>query len=375
MGIIREMETSWESEKGESILVSLSRLPLVSIIILNYNGRQFLESCLKSVLQSNYPNFEIILVDNASTDNSIMFVKRVFKGNPRLEIIKNPKNLGFAEGNNVGARHAKGKYVILLNNDTIVEPTWLRELVIVMEKHPEVGAAQGKLLLLGNKKVIDSVGDIVDYYGSSIRIGGDWREEDRGQYDYLREIFSARGAAIIIRKKIIDTIGLFDPEFFMSYEDIDLSWRIRLRGYKILFVPKSVIYHVSGGSSPPSFIKKFHNEKNRIVTSVKNQALSFLFRYNPLIPTLGFMIGDLIVRKNPLLLGATLKAIVWVLRNLREIWKKRIHTQESLRGVPHSEVTKYMLKTNFKKLVSLFLMRMIKGERKAAKHYFKASQI
>ena len=155
------------------------KLPLVSVIILNYNGKRFLNKCLTSVLNSNYSNVEVILVDNASTDDSIKLVKESFGHSPVLIIVKNSTNLGFAAGNNVGLSCSKGKYVVFLNNDTVVEPNWLIELVGVMETNAKIGAAQSKLLSLHNKNFFDSAGDFIDYYGIPIRRGS-WGEEDKG---------------------------------------------------------------------------------------------------------------------------------------------------------------------------------------------------
>ncbi len=145
----------------------LSTQPMVSIVILNFNGKKFLNQCLDSVLQSDYRNFEVILVDNASTDGSIELVQKNFHQHSNLRIVTNGTNLGFAEGNNIGARAATGKYVVFLNNDTEVDPEWLQELLIVVESDKTVGAAQSKLLLLARAraKTIDSAGDFVNCYG------------------------------------------------------------------------------------------------------------------------------------------------------------------------------------------------------------------
>src|SRR2546425_1137542 len=174
-------------------------LPLVSIIILNYNGAKYISQCLKSVLISDYRNFELIIVDNNSSDSSIDIVESEFSDN-RIKVIKSDKNLGFAGGNNLGADYAKGDYFVLLNIDTLVDPKWLSELVSVMESDNAIGAAQPKLLSLDDKTVFDSAGDYLDFFGNSFRRGGDWYEKDKGQYESVHEIFSARGAAMITRK-------------------------------------------------------------------------------------------------------------------------------------------------------------------------------
>jgi hypothetical protein len=355
-------------------LVGLSsartKWPLISVIVLNYNGKNFLNECLKSVLNGNYPNFEVVLVDNASSDDSIELAKEKFENNRVLNIVKNACNLGFAAGNNVGISYGKGEYVLFLNNDTVVEPNWLIELVSVMESDAKIGAAQSKLLSLADKRTIDSAGDFVDYYGLAIRRGS-WGEEDKGQYDRIEEIFSARGAALIVRSKILAEIGAFDADFFLSYEDIDLCWRIRLNGYKIVFVPKSRVYHIGGATTISSSVNVFHTEKNRLSTLLKNMPLKYLVKYNPLTFTLGEMVCDLMFNR-PLLLYARIKAILWVLKNFKKIWRKRLSIQRYVKKIDDEMVDEYMLKTNLKLLFLLFLVRIRRGEKQATEYYFKS---
>jgi hypothetical protein len=344
--------------------------PLVSIIILNYNGKKFLEFCLRSVLNTHYPNFEVILVDNASTDDSIKLAEERYGNVPVLIIVKNDSNLGFAAGNNEGISYGKGEYVLFLNNDTVVEPNWLIELVSVMESDAKIGAAQSKLLSLADKRTIDSAGDFVDYYGLSIRRGS-WGEEDKGQYDRIEEIFSARGAALIVRRKILAEIGAFDADFFLSYEDIDLCWRIRLNGNKIVFVPKSRVYHIGGATTISSSVNVFHIEKNRLSTLLKNMPIENLAKYNPLTFTLGEMICDFMFNR-PSLLYARIRAILWVLKNFKKIWCKRLLIQRYVKKIDHEMVDEYMLKTNLKLLVLLFLVRIRRGEKQATEYYFRS---
>ena len=348
----------------------VKKWPLVSVIILNYNGRNLLDECLKSVLNANYPNLEIILVDNASTDGSIEIIEERYKNVPFLRIIKNASNFGFAAGNNIGVSYAKGKYIVFLNNDTVVEPNWLTELVSVMENDVKIGAAQSKLLSLTDKKSIDSAGDFIDYYGFSIRRGG-WGEKDEGQYDRIEEIFSARGAALIVRSKVLAEIGAFDPDFFLGYEDIDLCWRIRLNGYKIVLVPNSRVYHIGSATATSSFLNVFHTEKNRLYTLLKNMSCKYMVKYNPLILTFGQIICDLKF-KRPLLLYARIKAILWILKNFKKIWCKRLLIQRSIKKIDHGMVNKYMLKTNPKLLFSFFLVRIRHNEGLSTKYYFKS---
>jgi hypothetical protein len=312
----------------------------------------------------------VLLIDNASTDDSIKIAKEKFGKSPHLRILRNFDNLGFAAGNNVGVKYGQGEYVVFLNNDTIVEPHWLVELVSVMETDAKIGAAQSKLLSLADKRFIDSVGDFIDYYGFPIRRGS-WGEEDKGQYDRVEEIFSARGAALIVRRKILAEIGAFDADFFLSYEDIDLCWRIRLNGYKIVFVPKSRVYHIGSATAIFSSVNVFHTEKNRLSILLKNMPRNYLLKYNPLTLTLGEMVCDLMFNR-PLLLYARIKAILWVLKNFKRMWCKRLLIQRYVKKIDDEMVDEYMLKTNLKLLFLLFLVRMRCGEKQTTEYYFKS---
>jgi len=250
--------------------VKMEQQPRVSVIILNYNGKQFLETCLTSVFNTEYSNFEVVFVDNGSTDGSIDFVKERFSKNPRLKIIKNEENLGFAEGNNVGVKYAKGDYIVFLNNDTEVDSNWLRELVKVMEFDQTIGAAQSKLLFADTRDKIWGIGEFMDYFGETSTKG--WGEKNVEQYTHVEEVFNAIGASMIISRRIFTEVGMFDPAFFIQHEDVDLGWRIWLTGHKIVFTPKSVVYHVGGGTLQkeiPSSFKTFFSEKNRITMMIK----------------------------------------------------------------------------------------------------------
>lgn len=319
--------------------------PLVSIIIVNYNGKKYLERCLSSVLSTEYPNFEIIFVDNASTDESLILLDQ-FKRYPKIEIIKNTKNTGFAEGNNIGIRASRGEYVVFLNTDTEVTPNWLIELIKVMEEETSIGAGQSKLLQMNDKGLIDSVGDFVDLFGAGYSRGN--REKDVGQYSAIKDTFSARGAAMITRRSVIREVGSFDSDYFIRGEDIDLCWRMLLRGYRIVLIPTSVVYHVGGGSTSNRLFAIFHGNKNLVSSSIKNYSLINVLRYNPMPIILGSVLVDLLPRRNPKNAFAKLKAIAWVLRNLRRIWRKRLFVQRYVRKQSDSDVIKLMLKTSYK---------------------------
>jgi len=346
------------------------RSALVSVVILNYQGKEFLSFCVASVLRSSYRRLEVVIVDNGSRDGSIELAEGLFGKDPRVKIVKLKGNVGFAAGNNAGVKYCTGKYVVFLNNDTVVDRMWITELVKVMEKRPDAGALQSKLLRLSNPKIFDSTGDFVDYFGLSFcRASG---EEDRGQYNHLDEIFSARAAAMMVRSSTLKDVGVFDDSFFMIFEDIDLGWRIRLRGYKVLYVPSSVVYHYGEATTRrvDYGIRIFHGTKNLIAMVLKNKCLSELLKFNPLPYTFGTVVSDIVRKRDARILLARLRAILWVLRRFPELWKRRLTVQNFIRNTEEADVRKLMLKTNLTLLAQLFVSSLKFGENIAWRKYF-----
>ena len=240
--------------------------PKVSVIIVNYNGKILLEKCLESLLKVNYDNFEIILVDNNSTDGSIEYVIKNF---PSVIVIKLDSNQGFAKPNNIGAKIAKGEYLLFLNNDTVVTSDFIFELVKVIETDKKIAICQS--LLLKPDGNIDSSGDFIDKMGIVYN--------SKTKTDEIREISSARGACMLMRKKIFDKLGGFDEKFFFSFEDVDLSWRSWILGYKTVVVPHSIVYHSVGKTS--SKLKSeaaFHGLKNQLAMKITNFEPRFALR-------------------------------------------------------------------------------------------------
>ena len=187
-------------------------LPKISIIIVNYNGKELLQKCLESLFKTDYENFEVILVDNNSTDGSIEFVTKNY---PKIIVIKLDSNKGFAEPNNVGAKIAKGEHLLFLNNDTVTTSNFISEMIKVLEKDQRVAICQS--LLLRPNGDVDSSGDFIDKIGIVYN--------SKTKIDQIKEVSSARGACMMIRKKIFDKLGGFDEKFFFSFEDFDLGWR------------------------------------------------------------------------------------------------------------------------------------------------------
>jgi len=221
--------------------------PLVSVIIVNYNGGDVTLRSVTNVLNSDYPNLEVVVVDNGSTDGSIEKVEVL--GSPQVKVVKLGRNTGFSYANNVGARIARGELLFFLNNDAFVEKNTISALVETYDeltgRGMKVGALQPKLVS-ADGFYYDGAGDFVDSFGYPFILGhGDI---NRGQYDRLREIFSARGAALMISRALFLAVGGFDEGLFMGLEDVDLGWRLRALGYRNFYVPRAVVYHIGSYS-------------------------------------------------------------------------------------------------------------------------------
>ena len=247
--------------------------PRVSVIIVSWNARPLLKQCLPSVVATDYPNFEIVLADNRSTDGSAAWVATEF---PAAKIVRHPKNWLFARGNNAAVPHATGEYIVLLNNDVEVPPGWLRPLVDVMERNLDVGAVQPKLLQYDDRDRFEyagASGGFLDRLGYPFTRGRvvDTMERDRGQYDDARDVFWATGAALCLRRTAFEAVGGLDERFEMHMEEIDLCWRLHRQGYRVRVEPSSTVYHIGGASLPQGDPRKtYYNFRNSLLMLYKN---------------------------------------------------------------------------------------------------------
>jgi len=319
--------------------------PKVTIIILNWNGKKDTIECLESLKHITYPNYEILLVDNGSTDGSVECFRKRY---PELEIIENVKNLGFAEGNNVGIRRAMEKgvdYMLLLNNDTVVDPNFLGELVMVAESDVKIGLIQSKLLYYDNH-TINTTGFFFDIFGSTMHRGR--FEIDNYQYDNLTEegFFYASGACLLITKKLFLELrgDLFDKYLFAYHEDVDLSWIARLLGFKIVYCPTSICFHKEGKTSGRfNPLTAYWGYKNRLRVLIKNYSMKYLVFFLPLAILLEFVFSNLIsiYRRDFRYLLSFFKSLLWNLKNLKSTLRMRCFVQ-SIRKVNDKQIMKYM---------------------------------
>jgi GT2 family glycosyltransferase/glycosyltransferase involved in cell wall biosynthesis len=254
--------------------------PSVSVIVVNLNGRALLGECLDSLVAQDYPQHqvEIIMVDNGSTDDSIPFVREAY---PAVRVIAAGHNLGFAGGNNLGARTATGEYLALINNDARADPQWLRAMVEEMEKGPEIVCVASKILGQDGK-TIDFVGPVMNLYGRAFQID-EGMPLTPGSYDKLRELLAPCGGAMAIRRDVFWEVGGFDEDYIAYYEDVDLGWRLWLLGYNVLFVPQAIAYHKphQTGKGFPTEQRYALSEVNALRTVIKNYEEKHLWRVLP----------------------------------------------------------------------------------------------
>ena len=297
-------------------------LPRVAVIIAHLNGRDLLPACLGSLFRQNYPNYEVTVVDNGSTDGSVEFVRRSY---PQVKIVQNRTNLGYAGANNVGAERSDGELLLFLNHDTVVSEDFLIELVNVLLQDPSVGIVQSKMLMAKNPGLIDSVGSYFTRTGILVH-------KDRALPDSCApaipvEVFGATGACLLVRRQLFEALRGFDSDYVIYYEDTDLSWRTWLLGYKVLLVPSSVIWHWGGATTSrylPSPFTIFHTFKNRLCSLIKLLPSSELVLVLPLhlLICLGGAAAYLIHLK--LTSGwAILKALLWNFQHVGETMTKR----------------------------------------------------
>ena len=312
--------------------------PLVSIIIVNWNARENLQECLHSLFKIDFQNYEVILIDNGSVDDSVKFVKSKYQA---VKVIESGKNLGFAGGNNLGFKHARGKYILFLNNDTIVTKNFLGKLVDFMEKRNDVGILQPKILFhrpdtaLHHK--INSIGSFLLSTGFLFHLNYGQKDKSRNE---PYEIFSAYGACFLARKSLLNKIGLFDDRYFAYFEETDLCHRTWLAGLKVMIVPGTYIYHKGAKTAQklPSTFIQYHSFKNRLYTYLKNfdtPNLIKIFIPHLLVCEISSILY--IIVKKPGYFLAIQKAVLWNVFNFNAMLAERKKVQKVLRKVKDNE--------------------------------------
>jgi GT2 family glycosyltransferase len=290
----------------------------VSIVILSYNSRENLAECIPSLMSQTYQNFEIILVDNASADNSEEFIRTNY---PEIKIVQTGKNLGYAAGNNEGFEVAEGEYIVVINPDTVADREWLAELIKPLENNHLITATTSKILTYYQKDRINTCANSNHPTGLTFCRG---LNKYVNEFNNYQEVSSVSGCSFAIKKDMLRNIKGFDSDFFLYQEDADLSWRIRFAGGKIFYVPKSIIYHKYKLSITPS--KEFYLERNRYLILLKNFDLLTLLL---LLPSL--IVTEIVTLSHAILNGkkyikSKLLAYLWIIKNIRTVYLKRRET-------------------------------------------------
>ncbi len=245
----------------------------VAIVILNWNGKKFLEDFLPGVIANSSEDAEIIVADNASTDDSVAFLKQKY---PDIRIIENKSNGGYAKGYNEALMELEANYFVLLNSDIEVTENWVKPVIRLMEEDTKIAACQPKLRSFYEREKFEYAGaggGYIDKYGYPFCRGRIFQslEKDEGQYDDVKEIFWATGACLFVRANVFKSLGGLDERFFAHMEEIDFCWRAKNEGYKIMYCPDSLVYHVGGGTLPKkSWRKTYLNMRNNIIMLYKN---------------------------------------------------------------------------------------------------------
>lgn len=324
----------------------------LTVIIPNWNTQRFLGTCLSSLRKQYFKDFEVILVDSGSTDNSVNFVKDNF---PEVRTIALEKNLGFSGAVNTGIAASDTELVALLNNDTEQDPRWLDALVLAADLHSDIGFFASKLLDFHDRKKLDGAGDALRKSGLPYRLGHG--ERDRGQYEETTFVFGACAAAALYRREMLDDIGFFDDDFFAYCEDGDLSFRAQLAGYRCLYVPEAVVYHIGGASTggKRNSTSTRLGTRNSLNLLVKNLPAELFLRHSPF-----FVLGQfsrLLITIPSGLWKAYAKGLLEALQLLPVMLRKRRDIQKRRRVSTDYVVT--LLKNSSRAASSSLVRRLI----------------
>lgn len=300
---------------------SFNMRPLVSVVILNWNGKEHLIRCLTSLSIVSYKPLEIIVVDNNSRDDSVSVVKKKFS---KVKIVANSTNRGFSGGNNDGIIVSRGKYVFILNNDTEVEKNFLEPLVTLMEKDSSIGCVQPRLIYGDDHSMLNAVGSYLTSTGFLYHYGYRKRVDDP-KYNSRLTIYSAKGAAMMLRKSALDRVGTFDEVFIIYFEETDLCHRLWLSGYKVIYEPSSLVYHyeaVDTHKQMENAYIMYLSYRNRIASYIKNLSIPSILRLFPIL-CLFYIVSCALY---PV---AVLRALMWNIRMFpKTIDKRRLVQRE-----------------------------------------------
>ena len=310
----------------------------ISVIVPNWNGMKFIGMCLDSLARSDFDDYEVIVVDNGSVDGSCEMIEENY---PKARLIKNHGNMGFAVACNQGINAARGTYISLLNNDIEVESNWLSKLYEGMERHPECGMGTTKMMFLDQRDVFYNTGDL--FHAWSAGGGRGQGEKDVGQYDKEDYVFGACAGAGIYRREFFDKVGVFDEDFFIFAEDVDLNMRGQLKGFKCIYLPEAKVYHI-GTATVGLYSDRYVYlcKRNDIFVLIRNYSLRMYFQYLWLI--LKHQFNDIkyfTYRGQGIVL---FRSKLDALKMLLPMFIRRFHIQSS-RSVPDRKIEPLIIKS------------------------------
>lgn len=296
---------------------------LVSIIIANFNGLKYLNTCIKSVLRSDYSNFELLIIDDGSTDKSENIINKYLKKDKRVFLYKNTRNIGAAASRNIAIKKAKGEIIVFLDNDTEVHPHWINELINTFNTDKNIGAVQSILLDFNDRDLIQMAGGELIPHAAWLLPYNQWNSYRKLKNDLKERDIIAISAALAVKKKVLDKVEGFDDLEAVTTEDLDFSWRIWISGYKIKLSPKSVVYHYTKKVEDREYIGNlekiyFHLAKNSFRSMLKNYECKNFIRYlfSSFIINFGRGIAYIVIRKDFSALRGSSKALFWFIRNI-----------------------------------------------------------
>lgn len=295
---------------------------LAAVLIVNWNGRQYLNRCLTALFDQRFGDFQTVMIDNGSTDGSCDWVTEHF---PQIRLIRLTENVGFAQANNIGIASTSSRYVVTLNNDTEVESDWLETLIGTAEADAMIGSCASRIVLASRPHILDSAGIEVDPFGFAWQRGHG--RPDGGKYRQAENVFGASAAAALYRRSMLETIGLFDEDFGSYYEDVDLAWRAHLAGWRCRYVPGPRVVHVHSATGRRDPDRKLYLlMRNRWWTVLKNYPAPWLWLMLPAmtVADLASLVRGLVTQRNRVPIRARLDAA----RGLHRMWLKRRQIQQ-----------------------------------------------
>ena len=310
---------------------------LISIIVTNYNGLNFLNDFFNSVFDQSYKNIEVIMVDNNSSDESVVFARKNF---PQVKVIENKENSGYAGGNNLGVKEARGEYIAIANNDTVLQLDLLEKLIKAYNEIPNLGAVQPMFRLMQDKEKLDACGSFWTNTGFNYHYGI-YKKASLEKYNKNFPIYSLKGVFMLIPRKVIDEVGLFDDDFWCYFEETDFCHRVWLAGYECWYYPKSYLYHHMGGTrlkKAEAFVQ-FHSFKNRLGSYLKNLGSLEMIKILPVYLFFNIMWSmAYLVKLNFEGFLVVYKAIWWNVINLKKTSNKRKKIQKNIRKKRDKEI-------------------------------------